>query len=175
MSGYPPWSRATGVGYYGASEGLHDYMHLGAPNVLDSVTAEQYAALAQAQAFISSTAPMFVLHVVAADPADPTVTALSMAGGSATYAGGSPPTGFPAVERVSNGEYTITVAADYADTDGEIGTFDPNFSGAVAVDSTYDTYANVVKVSSTELTLYHRDWSAGGTQAASKTSHVEIG
>ena len=34
-SGYAPWSRIAGVGLYGASETIHDYMDIGEPNVLD--------------------------------------------------------------------------------------------------------------------------------------------
>lgn len=161
---------------YGASETLHDYLDLGPPNVLDSLTAQQYAALAQAQAWISATAPMFLLEITALDwmPDDPTVVAFSMVSGYASYAGDAPPAGFPAVTRVQSGEYTIAPAASYTDEASVAGAFDATYLLAGATDAQYDTYANLVKVSSTELTLYIRDWSSGGTLQANKTSFVEI-
>jgi len=174
-SGYAPWSRIAGIGLYGVSETLHDYLDLGAPNVLDSVTAEQYAKLAQAQAWIAATAPMFVLEVAADGSNPPTVTGLSMASGYATYTGDSPPAGFPAVEYVQAGEYTVIVAASYSDDAAISGAFDPTYLSAGATDATSDTYANLLRVSGTELTLYHRDWSSDGALAGGKTSLVEIG
>lgn len=172
-TGLPPWSRASGVGQYGASETLHDYLDLGAPNVLDSVTAGEYAALAQAIAWIAATAPMFVLRITDnGTGSPPPVEAFSMVSGYATYTGNAPPSGFPAVAYVSTGVHTVTIASPYSDDAGVSGGFTANYVAAGGDDSSNEV-ARASGAGTSTITVTGTDWPSGA--AASVTTLVEIG
>lgn len=171
-TGLPPWSRASGVGQYGASETLHDYLDLGAPNVLDSVTAREYAALAQAMAWISATAPMFVLRITDNGTGlAPPVEALSMVSGYAAYTGDSPPAGFPAVAYAATGTHTIAIASPYSDDAGVSGGFTANFNRAGG-DNQSNNVAQVSGAGTSTLTVIGFDWPSG--TATATTTVVEI-
>lgn len=175
-SGYAPWSRVAGIGLMGASETLHDYLDLGPPNVVDSVTAQQYARLAQSVAWIASTAPLAVMSVTGreATAQEPLVVAYTMVDGYATYTGDSPTASFPTVVEQSDGVYRITVDSSYADQAGVSGAFSVATFFAAALDPSSDTFATAARQGATVVDITVTDWS-GGTAAPDKSAYVEIG
>jgi hypothetical protein len=157
----------------GVDENLHDYLHLGPPNALDSVTADEYAALGQAAAWIASTAALFTLRIAGreATAQEPLVDAWSAVSGYAQYTGDSPSSGFPTVVQSAPGAYTITAASSYNDDAGVSG--DVAFRFYTASMQSAATFAELNLSSQTVLTVDHKTWSSGAN-ASDKTSCVEI-
>lgn len=128
-SGTPAWTRQASHTQYGGSVNKRNYMSLGVVNALTDVGAEDFVRICSDLAALTRVAPMWVITYLCNDssPAAPTIeVALGMTGVRVvSYAGGSPPTGFPSAARNGNGDVTFTFAASYNDDYGVAGAWVP--------------------------------------------------
>lgn len=126
-SGSPAWTRTADHTQYGGNVNKTDFMSIGSINAKTDVSAAEYCRAASDLAAAARTAPMWVITYLNNDssPAAPTVEiALGMTGVSlVSYAGGSPPAGFPSAARNGNGDVTFTFASSYNDEYGVAGGF----------------------------------------------------
>lgn len=119
--GYPAWVRANSHETYGGHAEKRNYQQQGVTNPLTDIGAEQYTRMAEDVAQCQRTGSFAVISFVCDDstPAAPTVNVLMMSGlASASYIGSSPPTGFPAVARNSDGNFTVTFSSTATDAYG---------------------------------------------------------
>lgn len=173
-TGSPAWVRTTDFSHYGGDVNKANYQSQGAVDAQTDVTAEQVSRLAADLAAAVRTAPFCVLTFLADDALgnDPTVEAVSMMTGVTTvsYAGGSPPAGFPTVSYRNAGEHEIVFDASYTDPYGVSGALtirhaDGGGHGATGFDVTCTITGSSVFVYS----------SSGGVAATDKRVTVEVG
>lgn len=155
-SGYPLWSRTASYDVYGGHADKANYQSQGAINPKTDVTAQEFSRLVEDLAMSARVAPFCVMLLTCNDtsPAAPTVSWVHMATGirATSYAGASPPTGFPTCARVGDGSVTITFAASYDDAYSVSEAFTPvqcevfGASSGVAY-CTYSISGNIVTVS----------------------------
>lgn len=114
-------------------------MGIGAISALTDVTAAQLCRASADLVALTRTAPFAIITYLCNDsvPAAPTIETAYMQTGVRTtsYAGGSPPTGFPSAARVSNGKVTVTFASSYADEYGVTGALTLTYA-LIAVSAT---------------------------------------
>ncbi len=126
-TGSPPWVRTNDLTHYGGHPEKSNYLSRGAIDPLTDVDAAQFSRLASDVAALQRVAPFCNITILCNDsaPAAPTVEFVHMQTGytASSYAGASPPTGFPSVARNGNGDATITFATDYSDPYGVVGSF----------------------------------------------------
>lgn len=143
-SGQPIWLRASDFTTYGGHAEKVNHYGVGAIDALTDVDAAEFSRLTADMAAVANTAPAWIITYLCNDsvPAAPTIESVfSMFGNRLTsYAGGSPPSGFPGATRVGTGEVVFTFAASYADPYGVSGAFtikNPHASltGAVSGDA----------------------------------------
>jgi hypothetical protein len=129
--GGPAWLRSAGITDYGGSTSKADYLGIGVTNPDTDLEAAALMRLADHVAALTRTAPFAVLNITCNDsvPAAPTVNYVWMQTGVClvSYAGDSPPTGFPAAARSGDGHFTVTFAATYDDAYGVAGAFEIRF------------------------------------------------
>lgn len=155
-TGSPAWSRTASADTYGGGALKTNYQSQGVTNPQTDLGAEEYSRMAGDTAAAVRVASLASIVFTADDvsPADPTVTIVSAMFGtySTSYDGGNPPTGFPAVERVSNGVYDVTYEATSTDDAGVSQAVTilhsyPSVQGSTAAYATSSiTAANVVRV-----------------------------
>ena len=120
------------------------------------------------------TAPFAVITFLTNDsaPAAPTVEFVAMMTGvtSASYAGGSPPTGFPSAARNGNGDVTFTFSASYTDEYGVSGAFVPRHVSATL----HGSSAGSVSVEISGSTVRLRAFSDAGAAMQNVRVTVEV-
>jgi len=117
-TGSPPWVRNSDHATYGGSTTKANYQAQGVTNPRTDVSAEAYVRMATDTAALSRTGAIGLVTFTPDDAGanDPTVDSCDlMTGNSTNYDGGAAPTGFPAVERVSDGIYDVTMPASLTD------------------------------------------------------------
>lgn len=155
-TGSPAWVRNADHTTYGGHTSKTNYQSRGVINALTDVGAEEFVRMVADLAAVVRTAPFCVINFTANDsgtPADPTVNRVTMQTGAtaSSYAGGTPPTGFPTVERVADGNYRITFSANYSDPYSVSGAFTPTHVvpavlGATGYDVGYQTGVSTCNV-----------------------------
>lgn len=125
-AGSTTWEREASADIYGGHADKEDYQGQGVVNPKTDISAAQFARLCADVAANSRTAPFSVVTLTCNDssPAAPTVSYVNQmdVGISATsYAGDSPPSGFPTCTRVSDGKVQIAWPALPADDFGVTG------------------------------------------------------
>lgn len=127
-TGAPAWVRNVDHTVYGGDVNKTNWQSQGVTNSRTDVGAEAFCRLTADLAAVVRTAPFFEIRVLCDDttPANPTVQYVRMMTGqrASTYAGGSPPAGFPFVARVSNGLFGVRFDGPYLDPYGVVGVFD---------------------------------------------------
>lgn len=128
-TGSPAWTRATGFGFYGGNVNKENYLQRGPIDALTDLGAEDFSRMVADLAACARSAHFGVITHICNDssPAAPTVEFCSLMTGVrlTSYAGGSPPAGFPSAARNGNGDVTFTFAASYADEYGVVGAYTP--------------------------------------------------
>jgi hypothetical protein len=154
-TGSPPWVRTTDFSHYGGDVNKQNYQSQGAVDPLTDVTAEQLSRLAADVAAIARVTPFCVLTFKGNDsvPAAPTVEVCNLMTGVRTtsYTGDNPPSGFPLVEYISDGQHRITFASTYADPYSANGSFAPRHvivtgHGGASFDATAGISGQVINV-----------------------------
>jgi hypothetical protein len=124
-TGAPAWVRSSDHTTYGGDQNKTNWHTQGATNPRTDVAAEAFCRLADDLAACMRTAPFCTLTMTCDDatPANPSVTVVNQMTGVrvTSYAGGSPPAGFPTCIRNGNGDVTITWATSYTDDYGVAG------------------------------------------------------
>jgi len=125
--GSPLWVRTVDFSHYGGNVEKANYLSRGAIDALTDVDAAQFARLTADLSALARTAPFAIVRLVCNDsaPAAPTIEFVHMAVGVRliSYAGGSPPVGFPSAARNGNGDVTVTFASSYNDPYAVAGAF----------------------------------------------------
>lgn len=129
-TGSPSWVRNSDYTTYGGHASKINYQSQGKVNARTDVDAEDFARITADIAALMRPAEFCNLTFTARDAGvlDPLVTKVTMQPSgvvTVSYAGGSPPTGFPAVTRVADGNYLITFSATYLDAYGVSGAWQP--------------------------------------------------
>jgi hypothetical protein len=172
-TGSPVWVRATDFSHYGGDPNKQNYQSQGAVDPLTDVTAEQLSRLAADVAAIARVTPFCVLTFQADDALgnNPTVEYCNLMTGvrATSYAGGSPPAGFPSVEYASPGEHLITFDSSYTDEFGVSGGFIPRH--AVATGHTIPAFETSVIVAGQIVYVYAM---SGGAGVTNKRLTVEV-
>lgn len=174
-TGNPAWLRSIGFEDYGGSESKVNYQNQGVVNPRTDVGAEGFARACSDQAAVTRTVGFTVLTVTCNDtsPAAPTVHAVNMMTGvSATYAGGSPPAGFPTLARVSAGKFTVTFAATYDDAYGIEGAF--GITHALAAGHGASSNTPTVSYTAGGVVLTVSCFAAAGTALSDAKCTVEV-
>jgi hypothetical protein len=175
-SGSPPWARTTSFSDYGGHVDKRDFMLIGAINPMTDVAAAEFSRMVSDVACCARTAAMWVFTILCNDgsPAAPTVeVALGMTGTRLTsYAGASPPTGFPAVARNGDGDFTITFAATYSDDYGTSAAWAPLIAEAT-VQATTAVHRTATAVCS-GATVRVRIFNDSGAAVADQRVSVEV-
>src|SRR5574342_207944 len=124
-TGAPLWTRQTDHTQYGGHLQKQNYLSQGVVNSITDVGAEDFCRMCSDLAAVARTSPMWIITYLCNDgsPAAPTIEIVRGATGVrlVSYAGGSPPTGFPSAARNGNGDVTFTFSATYADEYGVSG------------------------------------------------------
>jgi hypothetical protein len=127
--GLPAWTRTASHEQYGGNLNKQNFMNSGCINAQTDVGAENLCRAAADLAAVVRTLPMCVMTMLCNDssPAAPTVEFINMMTGvpSTSYAGDSPPAGYPSVARNGNGDVTVTFDASYDDEYATAGPFAP--------------------------------------------------
>lgn len=125
-NGYPAWVRANGFDAYGGAVDKDNYESQGKVNAQTDVGAEEIMRLSADMAAVQRTADWCGATFVCDDTTTQTVTVgpiNQMTGSrSATYAGATPPSGFPTVTRIADGHYRAVWATSYTDEYGVAGS-----------------------------------------------------
>lgn len=128
-TGSPSWVRNADYATYGGHTSKINYQGQGKVNARTDVDATEYARMTADLAALVRVAPFCTLTFTARDASvlDPMVNAVLMQTGvtSVAYAGNAPPSGFPSVERVADGNYLVTFDAAYVDAYGITGAYQP--------------------------------------------------
>lgn len=139
-NGTPAWTRQTSHTDYGGNANKANYASQGVVDPLTDVGAEAICAIARDLTADTRTAEFAVITFLCNDasPAAPTIESVYMMTGVRTtsYAGGSPPTGFPSAARNGNGDVTFTFASSYTDDYGVSGSYTPRHPDAKVHGST---------------------------------------
>ena len=161
--GSPPWEHTAGIADYGGHTEKHNYLSIGPINPLTDVTAEAIMRMAQDLVCVTNTAAFAELTMQQDDstPDDPTVTSarIMTAVATSSYAGDSPPTGFPTCIRQSDGVVRITFSSSYNDAYGVSGDLAivavvPSVCGSTAA---YCTWESI-----NDYTIDINTWDAAG-------------
>lgn len=133
-TGSPAWVRANSHAEYGGHVDKRNWHSQGVINGRTDVGAEAFVRMCADLEALHRVAPFSVLKILCNDgvPAAPTIQVVNQMNGyrSASYAGGSPPSGFPSGARNGNGDVTITWASSYLDPYGVSGAI--NIRSAIA-------------------------------------------
>jgi hypothetical protein len=176
-SGLPAWQRANDFTVYGGHADKHDYQNVPSINPKTDVSAAAMCRLAADVAAVHRTATFAAIYAVPADPAHPTVSYVRMMPGICVtpYTGNTPPAGFPTVEYVSTGVYTVTFASSYTDPFGVSGAIDLQFCHVSALE--YDTLSalspSAARVNAYTWTIYIYNTSTGNPWT-SDAIHMEF-
>lgn len=135
-TGSNPLLRTNDFTSYGGDLNKRNYQSQGAIDPQTDVTAQQFARITADLAACQRTMPFAVITYLNNDgsPAAPTISSVLLQNGvtSASYAGDSPPTGFPSAARNGTGDVTFTFASSYLDAYGVSGAFTARSPGASA-------------------------------------------
>lgn len=146
-TGYPAWQRSSDHTVYGGHTDKTNYQSAGLVNGQTDVGAEAICRIAADLEAVHRTAAFCELRFLCNDssPAAPTIEFVNQMTGirSTSYAGASPPAGFPSAARNGNGDVTLTWASSYNDPYGVAGTVNivhgiPSLHGATPGDVTVD-------------------------------------
>ncbi len=172
-NGSPAWVRNASHETYGGHTDKTNYQSQGVVNPRTDVGAEQFQRLTADAAAIARVSHFAVMTILNRDSTaqDPTVEFCALQTGlqTASYDGGSPPTGFPGVTRSSDGVSVITFASSYTDEYGVSGSFTPRQcipgqAGATGFDIGY-------VISGQTVTL---DATSGGSPVQDKRITLEV-
>ncbi len=174
-TGSPLWTRQTSHVDYGGNLNKTNYMGAGVVSALTDVGAEDFVRICSDLASVARTSPMWVITYLCNDtsPAAPTIEIVRGATGVrlVSYAGGSPPTGFPSAARNGNGDVTFTFAASYNDEYGVAGAWAPvDCTASVA-----STAARSVTWIASGATLRVRVFDAAGAAVSDPRVTIEVG
>lgn len=125
-TGSPSWLRVNDFTHYGGHLNKQNYLSRGAIDALTDVDAAQFNRLTVDIAALQRVMPFCTMTLLCNDsvPAAPTIEFVNMQTGvSGSYAGNSPPTGFPSAARNGNGDVSITFLNSYGDEFGVDGVF----------------------------------------------------
>lgn len=118
-NGYPAWVRSNSFAEYGGAVDKTNYQSQGKINAQTDVGAEEIMRLSADLAAVQRTADWCTAKMVADDTTTQTVTVgpiNQMTGNqSTTYAGATPPSGFPTVTRIAAGHYRAVWSTSYTD------------------------------------------------------------
>lgn len=157
-TGGPAWLRTAAFTTYGGHSSKENYLSRGAIDANTDVAAEEFSRMVSDVAATVRTAPFAVIGYLNNDssPAAPTVETVYMMTGvrTSSYAGGSPPTGFPSAARNGNGDVTFTFAASYADEYGVTGVYAPTDAHATANGTTALTCVCTVSGSTVRVRVF---------------------
>lgn len=125
-TGSPAWVRNADHTTYGGDTEKANWKGIGVVNPKTDVGAEAFTRMCSDLAAVVLTAPWAEITLLMDDatPDDPTVEVCNLMTGvrSSSYAGGSPPDGFPTVTRVSDGVAKIAFSAAPEDPYSVAGT-----------------------------------------------------
>jgi hypothetical protein len=167
--GSPLWLRTAAISQYGGHASKENYLSRGAIDALTDVAAEEFVRMTADLAAAGRTSPFAILTFLNNDasPAAPTIESVLMMTGVRTtsYAGGSPPSGFPSGARNGTGSTTITFASSYLDEYG--------VSGALALRAAIATghgsaYVAAVATFATSTAVDVRCYDAAGAALGDK-------
>lgn len=128
----PAWTKTPDIGRYGGHVSKRDFLDIGEVNPLTDYAAKHICRTAADVAAVIRTATFVSLTLTCRDTAvlNPLVHNVAIQSGDildVEYSGGSPPTGYPTVTRVSNGVVLVTLSSSYSDPYGTAGSFKVRF------------------------------------------------
>ena len=173
-TGAPSWVRNSDHTTYGGHANKINYQGQGKVNARTDVGAEEFTRLAADLAALMRVGEFCNVTFTARDAGvlDPLVTKVTMQPSgvvTVSYAGGSPPTGFPSVTRVADGNYLITFAASYLDAYGVSGAWQPVHAMGGVHGSLGRDVGTTVGVSAVQVYV-----TSGGVAAPDETVSVSI-
>lgn len=170
-NGTPAWTRAADHTYYGGHADKANYNGEPIVNPRTDVDASQIQRLASDMASVARMANFCEIDFVATG-GNPTVTQCRMMTGilTSSYAGTSPPTGFPTVQQPSSGVYTIEIGGSYTDDYSVAAVFQPIFAGGYCTNQA----AYVKAYTSGTTTVYVEAQNGAGTGISAGAFHVWI-
>lgn len=145
-NGMPAWTRATDHTFYGGNVNKRNFQDEPIVNPRTDVGADAIQRMAADLAAVSRMANFCEVAFSAnSSGSSVTVTACRTMAGilSGTYAGTSPPAGFPTVTHVSANVLSIAIGKSYADDYSVNAVFAPAFAGATCISGVYSTKAYV--------------------------------
>jgi len=133
-TGSPAWTRSASYAYYGGDTNKHNFLSQGAVDPTTDVSAEEFARMTADLEAVARTAPFATITYLNKDasPAAPTIECVYMQTGVTlvSYAGDTPPAGFPSAARNGTGDVTFTFASSYSDPYSVAGSFSVKHVGA---------------------------------------------
>ncbi len=176
-TGSPPWVRTTSFGDYGGHLSKRDYLSVGSINSETDLSAAEFSRMVSDLACVARTAPFAVITFLCNDtaPAAPTIEAVYMMTGvrTSSYAGASPPSGFPSAARNGNGDVTFTFASSYNDEYGVAGSFAIRFANG-SVHATSGVHRVATTEIATSTTLRVRVFDDGGSAVSNPRVTVVV-
>jgi hypothetical protein len=125
-NGDPAWLRTADTTTYGGNLNKTNYQGQGVVNARTDVDATEFVRLTEDLAAVVRTAPLAEITFTSDDTGanNPTVDVVNLMTGirATSYAGGTPPAGFPTVARVSDGVVDITFSTTLTDAYSVAGT-----------------------------------------------------
>ena len=159
-AGNPPWARSTGYADYGGHASKRNYQGQPCINSRTDIGAEHLMRLASDLAAVTRMSNFCeITFTMASGTTAPIVTACRLMTAVYTgsgYTGDSPPTGFPTVTGIANGQARIAFSSSYTDDYGESADYTPEFPRA---SSHEDGVGAAAKVDSGNVEVYAFDTS----------------
>lgn len=171
-TGVPAWVRTVSIGHYGGHADKQNYLSRGAIDPLTDVDAEEFVRATADLAAIVRTGPFAIITYTNGDTSPPTVESVLMMTGVrlTSYAGDTPPTGFPGGAGLGAGHATFTFEASYLDEYGVTGAF--AVTGAKATVHGSDFAVASVEISGNVVTVRCKD--AAGLDVGSKRVTLQV-
>lgn len=176
-NGSPAWVRASDHTTYGGDLNKENWKGVGVVNPKTDVGAEAFTRLVCDVAALTRVAPFAVITLLMDDvtPANPTVETCELMTGvrSSSYAGGSPPSGFPTVTRIADGRARVQFSSSYTDPYGVSGALTILSAKATAQDTVSTNATAVADAANYRVDVYA--WtSSTGAAATSKRVTVTV-
>ncbi len=174
-TGSPAWTRLVVHTDYGGNVNKRNFLSQGVVDPTTDVGAADFTRACADLSAVVRTAPFAVIRYLNNDaaPAAPTVEFVNMMTGIrlTSYAGGSPPAGFPSAARNGTGDVTFTFASSYSDEYAVAGAFSANHAEAGAMGATaFFPTADIV----TATTVRVRCFDAAGAALGDKRVSLEV-
>ncbi len=172
--GSPAWMRVAAHTDYGGNVNKQNYLSRGVIDALTDVGAEAICRMSADLEACVRTCPFATITYLCNDSgtSPPTIEVVYMMTGVRTtsYAGNTPPSGFPSAARNGNGDVTFTFASTYSDAYAVSGAFTPQH----AIAGLYGATAGSVTCVISGQTIRVRAFVAAGTAMSDALVNLQV-